>query len=324
MSKDLMPDQVAVDRFSASLDRLVPTTQAVGLAVSGGPDSLALLLLANAARPGMVQAVTVDHALRSESAQEAKTVAAICLAHSIPHTILKAEWGEGVPDANIEAAARKMRYAMIGNWAERNELAFVATAHHADDQAETLLMRLARGAGLSGLSGIRERRPLGDKVTLVRPLLDWEKVLLMALVMRAGLPVANDPMNDDDRFDRVQLRTALKEGGFGDARQYANSARHLQQADEALQWLTATLAQKRLVADRDGLVIDTRGLPDEVARRLLLAGFDRLGDRSPRGPDLERAMARLKGGGKAILGKLLVEMIDGRWHLTKAPPRKTV
>lgn len=324
MSDDLMPDQVAVDRFATTLDRLVPATEHVGLAVSGGGDSLALLLLANAARPGMVRAVTVDHQLRPEGAEEARTVAAICLAHSIPHDILKADWGDAVPTANIEAAARKTRYALIGSWAERQGLAFVATAHHADDQAETLLMRLARGAGLSGLAGIREKRPLGKSVTLVRPLLDWDKASLLAIVIEAGLPVVDDPMNQDAHFDRVRLRQALAAADFGDARQYVRTARNLQQAEDALDWLTHSLVEKRLSGDRNGLEVDLDGLPVEVARRLLLVAFERLGDRPPRGPDLERAMVRLSGGGKAVLGKTMLEARGKCWHLAPAPPRKTV
>ncbi|MEC7398775.1 MAG: tRNA lysidine(34) synthetase TilS, partial [Pseudomonadota bacterium] len=118
--------------------------------MSGGPDSLALLLLAQAAFPGMVEAATVDHGLRSESADEARFVAGLCRDRGIPHEILTC----AVEAGNMQDRARSARYAALDQWAKEHAIAAIATAHHADDQAETLLMRLNRGSGLSGLSGI--------------------------------------------------------------------------------------------------------------------------------------------------------------------------
>jgi tRNA(Ile)-lysidine synthetase-like protein len=170
-------------RFAADLGPLAPAGR-IGIAVSGGPDSLALLVLAAAARPGEVEAVTVDHRLRPASRNEAEGVAAICAAIAVPHIILSARWTDP-PTANVQARARDERYALLARWATDRRLAAVATAHHADDQAETLLMRLARGSGVSGLAGVRPSRTLSPGVALIRPLLGWRKLELEAIAAAA-------------------------------------------------------------------------------------------------------------------------------------------
>ena len=125
--------------------------------MSGGPDSLALLLLAAAARPGQIEAATVDHGLRPEARDEADMVADdLRRGSACPHAILTARWSE-VPETAIQERARNQRYRLLGYWAEERGLDALATAHHADDQAETLLMRLARGSGVRGLAGMRPR-----------------------------------------------------------------------------------------------------------------------------------------------------------------------
>src|SRR4051812_29251127 len=152
--KTLLPDQKLVDRFSREVDQLIGPGERIGVAVSGGPDSLALLLLAARARPGLVEAATVDHALRPESAGEAAFVAELCGRLAVPHEILTVEWEEK-PETAIQERARIARYRLLGRWAKERGLTALATAHHLDDQAETFLMRLARGAGVKGLAGMR-------------------------------------------------------------------------------------------------------------------------------------------------------------------------
>src|SRR5436190_1867521 len=176
------PDAAATARFRADLDRLgLGAARPFGVAVSGGPDSLALLLLANAAFPGLIHAATVDHGLRAESADEAETVAAICARMGVPHAILSAGM---VATSNVQAAARARRYDLLAWWAEENGLACILTAHHLDDQAETLLMRLLRGSGLAGLAGIRARQD--RPVPVLRPLLGWRRAELEVIVLAAG------------------------------------------------------------------------------------------------------------------------------------------
>ncbi len=205
----MIPAAEAIERFAADLDALVPAGTPIGIAVSGGPDSLALLLLGAATRPGLVEAATVDHGLRAQSAEEAAMVAALCDKLNVPHRTLPADWSEP-PMSNVQAEARALRYRLLNDWAIERGLSAIATAHHADDQAETLLMRLARGAGVGGLGGTKARRALSEEIMLVRPLLGWRKAELIELVANAGLEPVDDPTNRDPRHDRSRIRKWLE------------------------------------------------------------------------------------------------------------------
>ena len=314
-----MIDPPILQRFAADLDSLVPADERIGVAVSGGPDSLALLLLAAAARPGLIDAATVDHGLRPESRDEAEMVASVCAGLGIPHTILLADWSES-PTANIQAEARTMRYRLLADWAERRALPALATAHHADDQAETLLMRLARGAGVRGLGGTRARRKLTEDVTLVRPLLGWRKSELVAVVQSAGLQAVDDPSNRDPKHDRSRIRQALEQSEWADPARLAASAAALRDADEALDWALAPLIVSRFRRYDDALVIEPFDLPRELRRRLLAAAFAELGAPAPRGPDLMRALAALDRGETVTLSGLKLKGGE-QWRLTFEPPR---
>jgi len=310
---------VQVGRFASDLDALAGPDGRIGIAVSGCPDSLALLLLANEVRPGRIAAATVDHRLRPGSRAEAEQVAAICATLAVPLNILTARWTEP-PAANLQARARDERYALLADWAEGEGLAAVATAHHADDQAETLLMRLARGSGIAGLGGARPVRPLTESVALVRPLLGWRKAELAAIVTAAGLVPVDDPSNRDPRHDRARVRQWLADNLALDPLRLAASAAWLREADEALAWVVADLAETRLARTAGEIALDPAGLPPELQRRLLLAAFAELGADPPRGPDLARALAALRKGDTVTLAGL--KLIGGSdWSLTKAPPR---
>jgi tRNA(Ile)-lysidine synthase len=315
----LNPDPILVSRFAADLAALIPADDRIGLAVSGGPDSLALLLLAAAARPGQVEAASVDHGLREGSASDCEMVAALCGRLGVPHAILSVEWDES-PDSNLQALARVERYALLAEWAKQRGLAAIATAHHADDQAETLLMRLARGSGLSGLRGARPKRLLGEGVWLIRPLLGWRRGELALVVAEAGVEAVTDPANDDPRHDRTRARRLLRDSDWLDPARLAATAHHLAEADDALNWALEGLAVSRLAPDGETLTIDPSGIPRELQRRLLLLAFAQSGVPPPRGPDLSRAMEALDQGQSVTLGGI---KLDGGpvWRLSSAPPR---
>jgi tRNA(Ile)-lysidine synthase len=317
----MTPAAEAVKRFAADLDALVPPVERIGVAVSGGPDSLALLLLAVAARPGLVEAATIDPGLRPESRAEADMVASVCASLGVPHAILPADWTEA-PTANIQAEARTMRYRLLANWAERQGLPTLATAHHADDQAETLLMRLARGAGVRGLGGTRARRKLTEQVSLVRPLLGWRKSELVAVARDAGLDPVDDPSNRDPRHDRSRIRQALEQADWADPARLAASASALRDADEALDWALAPLIAARIRREDEALIIEPFDLPRELKRRLLAAAFGEMAAPAPRGPDLMRAMDALEVGETVTLSGLKLEGGDF-WRLSPAPPRRS-
>ena len=315
------PDPLQVDRFRADLDALSGPPGRLGIAVSGGPDSLALLLLAASARRGAVEAATVDHGLRPESRAEAEMVAAVCARLGVPHVTLSADWPEP-PATAVQERAREMRYRLLAAWLDERGLAALATAHHADDQAETLVMRLNRGAGVRGLAGIRAAANLpGSDFPVLRPLLGWRRTELERICADAGLDPSADPSNDDQRFERARVRGALAGTGLLDAEGVARSARYLAEADAALDWIAGGLGPVRIADDAEALSIDPEGLPREILRRIVRIAFARFHAPEPRGPELERALDALLEGGTATLSGL---RLDGgaRWRLTRAPPRR--
>ncbi len=235
---DRTPDPALTARFAADLARLWPEGDGdarLGLAVSGGADSLALLLLAAAALPGLVEAAPVDHCLRLKSAEEARMVAQVCAELGVPHETLAVTVAPG----NLLDRARTARYAALAAWCERRTLAALATGHQLDDQAETFLMRLNRGSGLSGLAGVRAsgRVPDGDSLPLLRPLLGWRRSELAAIVAATGLEAARDPSNEDIAFERVRIRNALAGADWLDPGKIARSAHLLAEADLILEWV---------------------------------------------------------------------------------------
>jgi tRNA(Ile)-lysidine synthase len=308
------PSAGPVGRFRTDLQAL--TGQApgrIGIAVSGGPDSLALLLLACAAFPGTVQAATVDHGLRPESADEADLVARLCGARGIPHAVLK----PGQPiTGNLQSAARRVRYALLEAWRAEQGLDWILTAHHADDQAETLLMRLNRGSGVGGLAGIRA---VNGRV--LRPLLGWRRSELERIVAEAGIDAVADPSNRDERFDRARLRRALEAADWIDRPAIARSARALADAEEALDWAAERLAAERIEGDAESLQLDPADVPPELRRRLLLRALRRIdADAAPRGEELSRLLATLEQGGTATLSGVKAEGGE-TWRFSPAPPR---
>ena len=247
-------------------------------------------------------------------------VASLCDSLDVPHSILPSDWSEP-PASNIQAEARTMRYRLLANWADERGLPALATAHHADDQAETLLMRLARGAGVRGLGGARARRKLTEQVALVRPLLGWRKAELEALVADAGIEAVDDPSNRDPKHDRSRIRRALEQADWADPARLAASASALRDADEALDWALAPLVAARIRRDEGALLIEPFDLPRELKRRLLAAAFAELAAPAPRGPDLMRALAALDRGETVTLSGL--KLYGGeQWRLTIEPPRK--
>jgi tRNA(Ile)-lysidine synthase len=323
--KSLIPDRELVDRFGRELDLLIAPGQPIGVAVSGGPDSVALLLLAAAARPGLVEAATVDHALRAESRAEAETVAGICEQLGVPHSILTVEWKQK-PQTALQERARHARYGLLGRWERQRGLKALLTGHHADDQAETLVMRLLRGAGVKGLAGMRRfAKAPGVQMVLLRPLLGWRRAELEKLCADAGLRAIEDPSNADEQFERVRIRQALAGADWFDSKAVALSATNLAQADAALSW-AAGQEWKRGVTNGGGkLVYRPTDAPREIRRRIARRAILSLateGSGDLRGPALDKVLAALAGGRKATLRGVLCVGAGREWHFAKAPRRR--
>ena len=297
-------------RFAADLAALWPEderTGPLGLAVSGGPDSLALLLLAHAALPGEIAVCSIDHGLRPEAAGEVALVERIAGERGIPFTQLAVTLAPG----NLQAQARAARYAALAKWAKDKGLGAVATAHHADDQAETLLMRLNRGSGLSGLAGVRARSTIAEsEITLLRPLLSWRKAELAAVVTAAGITPAADPSNTNPAFDRARLRAQLAEADWLDPVALATSAAHLAEGWQALEWY-AELDWHEMVM-RDDTAPGGLGytycanVPRVIAIETILRIIRELGGHATRA-EAARAWERLWAGENASLGGVLAQ-----------------
>jgi tRNA(Ile)-lysidine synthase len=310
-----LPEQV--ERFRADLQALAgPAPRAFGVAVSGGPDSLALLLLAAAAFPDGMEAATIDHRLRPESAAEAVFVHDLCAARGIAHATLAGPAIQG----NVQAGARALRYRLLGDWARARGLAFLLTAHHQDDQAETLVMRLQRGAGLAGLAGIRPRAEI-EGLSVLRPLLGWRRAELAGIVVAAGITPVDDPSNSDDHYDRARLRKRLADTDWLDPPALARSAAALGEAEAALDWTVEQLIAERTGPAPTGLTFDAAGLPAELRRRALLRLLALLVPAAPpRGEAVQRLLAALEAGEVATLAGVKCEG-GAVWRLGPEPPR---
>ena len=315
----MQPPAASVERFRAEWGRL--TGAAAGermlVALSGGPDSTALLLLARAALGTQCTAATVDHGLRPEARREAEQAAALCRDLGVAHAILR---GPAGPSTNLQAMARDMRYRLLEDQADSGAARWIATAHHADDQLETIVMRLNRASGVGGLAGVRAIN--GRRV---RPLLGWRRAELAALVHAAGIVAVDDPSNADERFDRVRLRTRLAQADWLDPVAASASAAALAEADAALDWAAERLAGERIVVAAGTAALDPAGIPFELRRRLVLHCIRCIrADATPRGVALSRLIVTLESGRQAMIDDVIVHAIGDRWVFGAAPPRRSL
>lgn len=284
------------------------------VACSGGPDSIALVVLAAewAGRHGIpVQAVTVDHGLRPEAPAEAKSVAESLNAHGIPAVALHHEGA--IPKSDVQAAAREIRYRLLADWLSVRTGKAVLLAHHQDDQAETLLLRLGRGSGVDGLSAMAPVTHR-DGLILLRPLLGFPKARLEATAVRSGLPIVRDPSNENGGFARVRvrrLREMLAAEGMTPAR-LAETASRMARARAALEAARDRFIETQAQSDPTGFLTFAPGpfadLPEEVALRVLSHSVRILGGRAH--PPRERYLTALHeaivsgqlGGGRTLAG----------------------
>ncbi|MBW7969106.1 tRNA lysidine(34) synthetase TilS [Bradyrhizobium sp. BR 10289] len=327
---------------------------ALVLAVSGGPDSVALMWLAARWRRGLARGphltvVTVDHGLRPDAAREAREVKRLATELGLLHRTLR--WRGAKPKTGLPAAAREARYRLLAEAARKAGASHVLTAHTRDDQAETLLMRLLRGSGLAGLSAMA-RLTMRDGIVLARPLLDVPKAQLIATLKRAKIAFADDPTNRDTAFTRPRLRALLPQlaAEGGDARTLARLAARLSRANAAVEVLVDGAERFLQLRDRgdapqDGIrSFEAEAfalLPEEVRLRLLLRAVNALGHEGPAelgkveallaalDQAVHQAMAgpRATANGRAILKQTLagalISLAGGRISIVPAPARRS-
>lgn len=261
----------------ASLEPLSRFTR-VAIAVSGGSDSVALMHLVHRwwvargsdAEACRISILTVDHGLREAAAAEAKYVSAWSAALGFEHHVL--HWLEQKPSSGLQAAARDARYELLAAWCRSHDAGLLLVGHTCDDQAETVLMRLAHGSGVDGLAGMAAWRDLGG-VMVYRPLLTTRRRDLRYLLKRDGIGYIDDPSNEDEHFERVRVRKALASQAWGcvDARQIARSADRMRDAADALDQVTDQLVSRHCSLHLGGFVaIELAPLaqaPREIRRR---------------------------------------------------------
>jgi tRNA(Ile)-lysidine synthase len=328
------------DAALAALADLLPDDAHLLVALSGGPDSLALLVVAAAwaaedpAR--RVLAATVDHGLRPASAAEATACARMSASLGIGHETLV--WEGPKPATGVQAAARKARYGLLTEAALRLGATHLATAHHADDQAETVLMRLAAGSGIGGLGGMRAISHLGG-IIVVRPFLGLRKAALASICADRSLTPLDDPSNGAQRFSRGRLRKVMPhlEAEGLTVERLTRLARRAAAADEALE----IIAAQRLNEIMDRLSADVLGLrwgllltaPEELQVRVLRQAMASRESETAQPARLEAleqlvgdiGVAARDGQGlrRTLAGRMLTFTPDGTLVIGKAPPRRT-
>jgi tRNA(Ile)-lysidine synthase len=298
--------EAALDRMLAGMER----GAALGLAVSGGGDSMALLALAAERLPPALSlfAVTVNHGLRPEAHDEAALVARTAARLGVEHTVLN--WDARTRKGNLQAAAREARFRLLGDWAQRRGIGAVALAHTQDDQAETVLLRLARGSGVDGLTGMAAVREAAG-IRWLRPFLEVSRDTLRAALEARGIDWAEDASNLDPRFHRVRARRALAAlTPLGiDAPGLAATARRMQRARAALEAETARALAHHARDDRGTVLVDRAALDllpeirDRVFAQLLMAVTG--APHRPRLAALQRWTAAARAAGATFAGARL-------------------
>lgn len=318
-----MPVTPAKDMLIAAVKAafLPNPPKTIGVAVSGGSDSVALLHGIHWALRDhnvKIMVASVDHGLRPEAAAEAQFVSELCAELGLSHTTL--HWSEPRAAGNLQARAREARYDLLSQWASEHQVDALALGHTADDQAETVLMRLRREAGVNGLAGIAARRSLG-RLELVRPMLALRREELRDVLRAQHIAWIDDPSNEDMCFERVRTRKALavlEDLGIP-AQAFSRVAENLSSARKALDWYSF-LAAKEVLETRAGAVVVTRRifrtLPQEIAHRLVATSLQWLTGNTyvPRRAAMREAVsAVLNGEGYTLAGCRILAKGEQVW-----------
>jgi tRNA(Ile)-lysidine synthase len=323
------------------------------LAVSGGPDSTALMVLVARWRAALKKgprliAVTVDHGLRAESGREARAAKTLAARLGVRHRTMR--WTGDKPATGLQEAARAVRYRLLAAAARAAGARHILTAHTLDDQAETVLLRMARGSGLTGLGAMAAetvladhsaRRRAADPLLLVRPLLELPKARLIATLVASRIQHCEDPSNVDPRFTRARLREVMPVlAGEGlDARRLALLARRLRRAEAAIEFAVAVAAvavSQAAWTSGAQIALDAEKfirLPEEVALRVLGRAIVHAAGELPlrlgRLEALYGLLAQSKSESNSArphrvrrtLAGALITLAGGRLTVERAPPR---
>jgi tRNA(Ile)-lysidine synthase len=338
-------DQALRDEEANALFSGLEDLRGLVLAVSGGPDSTALLVTAarwakalrrRRKRAPVLLAVTVDHGLRRESAREAAAVKRLARRLGVPHRTLR--WRDAKPKTGLQEAARYARYRLLAEAAAAAGHDHILTAHTLDDQAETVLFRLARGSGLTGLSGMARAVPIpagGESaIFVVRPFLGVPKARLTATLKSARIAYDEDPTNRDPRYARTRFRALLTELAHEglDAKSLARLAARVRRVEATVEFAVAAARAALAPApwpERGPVVFAAAqfaDLPAEVALRLLGRAVAHTGDEGPvelgKLELLYDALRQTRAPLRRTLAGALISLAGGRLMVERAPPRR--
>uniref|UniRef100_A0A2A4Z6G1 tRNA(Ile)-lysidine synthase n=1 Tax=OCS116 cluster bacterium TaxID=2030921 RepID=A0A2A4Z6G1_9PROT len=323
-----VPDDLDQKIQNVLMPIIDPDDAPIAVAVSGGGDSMALLLALHHYRQQSditlkIIALTVDHKLRADAAIEAAQVGQWCKDLGIEHHVLEWQFDE-MPTTAIQEKARDARYQLMGEFCVAHHINKLFVAHNLEDNAETFLMRLKRGAGLSGLSGIAatmQRDVNGRSVDIVRPFLTFERTDLRDYLSRHKQLWYDDVSNQNEKFERVQIRNFLAQNAPLNSDAVAQSAKRLARANEAVEFYLEDFWQSKIAFLPLGIahvkLDDFAQLPEELKLRLLARLVWTIGgqDNPPRWQKIENLLQLILGAGRQFcLGHcLLVKKQNGLW-----------
>lgn len=336
----LNPNHHIDDQIQTALQPYITDVAPIAVAVSGGGDSMAMLLALHfyttqADNEFKFIALTVDHNLRLDSALEAEQVAEWCQALGIEHHILTWKFDQ-MPKSAIQEKARKARYQLMGEFCQTQGIEKLFVAHNLEDNEETFLMRLKRGAGLRGLSSIADKAEWwlsqGAKIQIIRPFLNIKRATLRLFLQQHQQQWVDDVSNENEKFERVQVRNFLSENALFETGNIAQSARRLAQADAAIEHYVENFWQISVRCLKHGIAAITKAdfkqLPQELQLRLLARLVWTIGGQNnpPRWQKVENLAVQLAGEGRQFcLGNcLIVQKQDTLWFGREGRDAKNV
>ncbi len=284
------------DKFTKKIHQLLSKESKVILAVSGGADSMALAhLYKSCENLSPAIAITIDHDLRKDSSEEAEKVAKWMNDFGLPHRILKLE--NIKKDGNLEENARIGRYNLLIDFAKKNNAKMILIGHHQDDQIESFFLALNRGSGVKGLSGMSVIRKQ-DGVKIIRPLLDFSKKDLLNYCKKNNVPFVNDPMNFDEKFDRVKIRKnilVLEKLGTKKDR-IILAMKNLQRTQTAIDFYVSKVLNKIILPNGTFVLTPILESPDEISLRVLAKLIQKIGKKSypPELMQLQKLLEKIK------------------------------
>ncbi len=308
------------NEINTALAHYITDQTTIAVAVSGGGDSMALLVgLKNLQKPCKIIALTVNHNLRQDAQLEAMQVKQWCSKMAIEHHILEWQFNT-IPQTAIQEKARNARYQLMGDFCLKHNISQLFVGHNLEDNAETFIMRLKRGAGLRGLAAIAPFSTRDNKLDIIRPFLNIKRVALRQYLESKDQQWLDDVSNEDEKYERVKIRKFLNNNALLNSDDIAKSAVRLKRADNALEFYVDEFCRNKVFFLKYGIakvsLPDFNKLPDEVKLRILARLIWSIGKKysPPRWQKIEHLLEQVEQNTSTCLGNcLMVINSDNIW-----------